>query len=79
MADRLDLIARTAFAEGMRTSFLLVAGLGALGFLAALLFIGGRLRMGRRRVEERHGPPPLARFHHRAYHWGKIRLADKTW
>lgn len=59
----------------MRTSFLLVAGLGALGFLAASMFVGGRLRMGRPGAGEHRSQMPLARFHHRAYHWGRVRLA----
>lgn len=69
---QLDLIVRRAFAAGMHTSFLVVAGLGALGFLTSFFFVGGRLHLWRREAEEKMLTPlPLARFHHRAFHWGK--------
>ncbi len=73
MAGRMDNMARAAFAAGMHTGFGIVALLGAMGFLIALFFVGGRLRVWRRA-----GTPgvtvrrPLARFHHRAFHWGKV-------
>ncbi|MGH8225171.1 MAG: MFS transporter [Gammaproteobacteria bacterium] len=73
MAGQLDHMARAAFAAGMHTGFSIVALLGALGFLVALTFVGGRLHLWRREsVEKMSRPYPLARFHHRAYHWGKL-------
>lgn len=67
-AARLDLAARTAFASGMQAGFRVVTALGALGFLAALFFIGDRLRVplrGSAAVASRAHPP--ARYHHRAW------------
>lgn len=73
MAARFDLIVRNAFAAGMHAGFRVVAALGALGFLVALTFVGGRLHLWRREAAEKTPMPlPLARFHHRAYHWGKM-------
>lgn len=73
MAGRLDHMARAAFAAGMHTSFRIIAMLGAFGFLVALLFVGGRLhvwhRAGTPGVARRY---PLARFHHRAFHRGRV-------
>ncbi|MGH8161153.1 MAG: DHA2 family efflux MFS transporter permease subunit [Gammaproteobacteria bacterium] len=71
-AGEFDLIVRGAFAAGMHVSFRLVAAFGALGFLVAFFFVGGRLHLWRRGAAETMPIPlPLARFHHRAYHWGK--------
>ncbi len=71
-AGQFDLIVRNAFAAGMHVSFRLVAGFGALGFLVAFFFVGGRLHLWRHGAAETMPIPlPLARFHHGAFHWGK--------
>ncbi|HEX5314784.1 MAG TPA: DHA2 family efflux MFS transporter permease subunit [Gammaproteobacteria bacterium] len=65
-------VARAAFAAGMHASFRIVGVLGALGFVVALVFLGGRLHVWRKVGTP--GPElrrPSARFHHRAYHWGR--------
>jgi len=73
MATEFEAIVRQAFAAAMQVSFRVVAGFGALGFLMSLFFVGGRLHRwhesGTRGLARQF---PLARFHHRAYHWGRI-------
>ncbi|MGH8428551.1 MAG: MFS transporter [Gammaproteobacteria bacterium] len=73
LAGTLDHMARAAFAAGMQVGFHVVALLGALGFVVALLFVGGRPHVWRKAgAAGLAGRHPPARFHHRAFHWGKI-------
>ena len=54
--DQVMQIVREAFAAGFHSAMLLDAALALVGFVVAVLFVGGRLRLRRARAAPESGP-----------------------